>query len=99
IYELTQRGEIVAIRELADVTLRNPQGMVFAPSGDLTDDPSLLNLYIADSGLTSSRSVLPDSLEVRDVAASYPGHIVEITFEEPVQIAATTDEAVLIRTS
>src|SRR5690606_6722920 len=29
IYELTQRGEIVAIRELADVTLRNPQGMVF----------------------------------------------------------------------
>lgn len=98
VYELTQRGEIVAVRELADVTLRNPQGMVFAPSGDLTDDPSLLNLYIADSGLTSSQSVLPDSLEVRDVAASYPGHIVEITFEEPVQIAATTDEAVLIRT-
>src|SRR5690606_22683214 len=98
IYELTQRGEIVAIRELADVTLRNPQGMVFAPSGDLTDDPSLLNLYTADSGLTSSQSVLPASLEIRDVAASHPGHIVEITFEDPDQLAATNDEAVLIRT-
>jgi hypothetical protein len=25
--------------------------MVFAPSGDLTDDPGIVNLYIADSGL------------------------------------------------
>ncbi len=88
VYELTHGGEIVAVRELAGVTLRNPQGMVFAPSGDLTDAPSLLNLYIADSGRDSSPAG----------EAALPGQILEITLDDPVQIAATTTEAILIRT-
>jgi uncharacterized protein YjiK len=48
--ELTQAGEVIATRDLSSVALTRPQGMVFAPSGDLTDAPSQLSLYVADSG-------------------------------------------------
>ncbi|MCI0690403.1 DNRLRE domain-containing protein [candidate division KSB1 bacterium] len=50
LYELTEAGQVVATRDLSFLELRDPQGMVFAPSGDLTDDPALMSLYIADSG-------------------------------------------------
>lgn len=49
--ELTETGQVVATCDLTPLGLRDPQGMVFAPSGDLTDDPSQMNLYLADSGL------------------------------------------------
>jgi len=50
LYELTQTGQVVATRNLAEFNLKDPQGMVFAPSGDQTDDPAAVSLYIADSG-------------------------------------------------
>ena len=51
IYEITERGDLVAIHDLPGTQLRlsDPQGMVFAPSGDQTDDPAKLSLYIVDS--------------------------------------------------
>ncbi|MEZ4869908.1 MAG: DNRLRE domain-containing protein [Caldilineaceae bacterium] len=60
LYELTQAGEIVATRDLSPFNLSNPQGMVFAPSGDLTDDPAELSLYITDSALSDLLSNLRD---------------------------------------
>lgn len=54
LYELTTTGEIVATRDLTGFGLRNPQAMLFAPSGDLTDDPEKLSLYIADAGQASA---------------------------------------------
>ncbi|MGB5212404.1 MAG: hypothetical protein WBN88_02000, partial [Anderseniella sp.] len=39
LYELTQTGKIVTTRDLSEFELGDPQGMVFAPSGDQTDDP------------------------------------------------------------
>jgi hypothetical protein len=46
LYELAKTGEIIAIRDLSDLGLTNPQSLVFAPSADATDDPSNLSLYI-----------------------------------------------------
>ena len=54
LYELTETGQIVATRDLSKFEFRNTQGMTFAPSGDTTDDPSEMSLYIADSGVGSS---------------------------------------------
>jgi uncharacterized protein YjiK len=48
--ELTQSRQIVAIRDLSDLALADPEGLVFAPSGDQTDPPTELSLYIADAG-------------------------------------------------
>jgi uncharacterized protein YjiK len=53
LYELQQTGEVVATRDLSGFGLVDPQGMTFAESGDLTDDPGQMSLYLADSGLDS----------------------------------------------
>jgi uncharacterized protein YjiK len=51
LYELTETGQLVTSHDLALLNLSNPQGLVFASSRDTTDDPALINLFIADSGL------------------------------------------------
>ncbi len=48
--ELTQAGEFLAGRDFSEFEFSMLRGMVFSPSGDMTDDPSRMNLYIADSG-------------------------------------------------
>lgn len=48
--ELTQAGQLVARYDLSAFHLLAPQGLVFAPSRDNTDDPALSHLYLADSG-------------------------------------------------
>lgn len=71
IYELTETGQVVATRDLdaANVQLIGPEAMVFAPSGDLTDDPAIMSLYIVDN---------------RPNNAGYGGgQIVELSFTEP----------------
>ncbi len=46
IFELSATGEVVAVRDMEEFLIRTPQAMVFAPSGDRTDDPALVSLYI-----------------------------------------------------
>ena len=50
LYEVTDVALVVVNRDVSGFGLRDPQAMVFAPSGDLTDDPSAMSLYIADGG-------------------------------------------------
>jgi hypothetical protein len=52
--ELTTAGEVVATRDLSGLDLSTPEAMAFAPSGDQTDDPSQLSVYVADSGTAQS---------------------------------------------
>ena len=51
LYELTQTGQVVGTRDLAALELGAPQGMVFAASGDLTDDPVEMSLYLVHGSL------------------------------------------------
>jgi len=81
LYELTTAGEAVAARDLSDIALANPQGMVFAPSGDQTDDPAELSVYVADSGGTAAGS---------PQAAASSGQIVELSLAAA-PVAATID--------
>jgi hypothetical protein len=92
LYELTESGEVVASRDLADSDdfhLVDPAGMVFAPSGDSTDDPSGQSLYIADS-----RTGDP---------WRRPGQILEVSLvEAPITdavVAASTIVPTLVRTT
>jgi hypothetical protein len=50
IYEVNLNGEVVAILGLPPEEFNDPQGLVFALSGDATDDPAIINFYVADSG-------------------------------------------------
>jgi hypothetical protein len=47
--EFDKNGTVVSTRDLAEVSLKNPQGLTFAASGDPTDDSEVMGLYIADS--------------------------------------------------
>ncbi len=53
LYEFSQAGQILASYNLGTLQLAGPQTLVFAPSGDATDDPSNLNLFILDGGQSS----------------------------------------------
>ncbi|MHC4233895.1 MAG: PKD domain-containing protein [Planctomycetota bacterium] len=73
LHELTETGQIVATRDLSGFEFRNTQGMTFGPSGDSTDDPFEMSLYIADRGLG------------RGAGSSFAesGHITELSFDPP----------------
>ena len=79
LYELTEAGLLVATRDLSAFKLNDPQGMVFAPSGDLTDDPSQLSLYIADSGLSPLGEDAPNPAN--------NGQVVELSLAETLLLA------------
>ena len=76
LYELTLRGQVVATRDLSELDISGLQGMVFAPSGDLTDDPLEVSLYIADSG--------PGALQGQRTSLFEGGRIVELSLIQPV---------------
>jgi hypothetical protein len=82
LYELTQSGQEIAYRDLSEFDLSNPQGMVIAASGDLTDDPSELSLYLADSGLSGGQIVelsFTQPLQLISIAADIEATLVRTT--------------------
>ncbi|HLO14017.1 MAG TPA: hypothetical protein VK206_04250 [Anaerolineales bacterium] len=87
LYELSQMGEVLAFRDLSQFDMKNPQGMTFAPSGDQTDDPAQMGLYVADSGSANTKT-------------QSTGQIVELSFVAPASLPAGTVKlpATLVRT-
>ena len=83
LYELKQGGELVATRDLTRFHLSQPEGLVFAPSGDQTDAASQLSLYVADSGQ----------------AGQVEGKIVELSLVQPVAAGASDFQSGLVRTT
>ncbi len=102
LYEFTKSGKVVAIRDVSEFNLKNPQGMIFAPSGDLTDDPSQMNLYIADYGPDNKRS---QKAHVLKNAQTYDGKekdgkqmqgkIVELSLTQTPGVASTSSSSLV----
>jgi hypothetical protein len=82
LYEFTYSGEVVAIRDLSEFNLSNPQSIVFAPSADQTDDPMELSLYLADSGFPTNSGTNLFSGDISTTARSQ-GKIVELSLVQP----------------
>ena len=93
LYELTQSGQIAAIRDLSSFGIIDPQAMVMAPSGDMTDDPQQMSLYLADSGLSKDGQT---NHAATDGKESGTGQIVELSFVEPAALAESTFTSELI---
>ena len=59
LYGISQSGELLSTHSLSSFDdlgaseLTSIQNITFAPSGDQTDDPDIMNLYVADDGLES----------------------------------------------
>lgn len=49
LYELSPVGDVLAVRDISLLGLQNTQGIVFAPSGDQTDEPARMSLFVAEA--------------------------------------------------
>jgi hypothetical protein len=76
LYEASVAGELLGTYDITAARLRNPGGMVMAPTGDQTDDPSAQSLYIADSGTGLAGPLRATS----NTTARSSGALVELTF-------------------
>lgn len=91
LYQLDDLGRVVAKFELEEFGLENPQGFVFAPSGDLTDEPTRMSAYIADAGRDGTGKIIEiafgESLSRSSVALITVAPLVQIIdasqFEPP----------------
>jgi sugar lactone lactonase YvrE len=93
LYEVTSSGELTATRDLAQFGLKDPQSIVFAPSGDQTDDPAEMSLYVADSGLVEGQN------SIAGTDSQSTGQIVELSLTALAEPAAATLSLSLIRTT
>jgi len=93
LYELTQSGQLSATRDLSQFGLKNSQAIVFAPSGDGTDDPSQMSLYVADSGQVAKTNQTNQSTQSS-------GQIVELSLIQAATLPPGTTllPATLVRT-
>jgi cell wall assembly regulator SMI1 len=58
LYEMSAAGELLATHDISQARLKSPGGMVVAPTGDQTDDPSAQSVYIADEGTRSTSGAI-----------------------------------------
>ncbi len=61
IYELSEEGQEVSSFDLTSLHIENFTTLLFAPSGDPTDDPNTLNLFVLDSGQSSDQQTTAQS--------------------------------------
>ena len=97
VYELTSAGQLVTTFNLADLGITSPQSLVLAPTGDATDDPTNMSIYIVEQ--VEIRGTESNNLEqVNNRTAS---QIVELSLVEPAQrsLMVPTDFATLITTT
>jgi hypothetical protein len=63
LYEITTSGQKMNFYDVSSLHLRDPRALVFAPSGDQTDNPKRTNLFILDGGdSTASGQIVELSL-------------------------------------
>lgn len=95
LYELSLNGQVVTTRNMASFDLSNPQALLFAPSGDLTDDQTEMSLYVADAGQVAQ--AVTDRAAVTKTQSV--GDVVELTFIAPTVPAESSFTATLVRTT
>jgi hypothetical protein len=79
LYEVTTSGVVVSTRNLSGLEVATLEGMVFAPSGDLTDPASQSSLYVADSGTASGTGQIVElslAAEVSITAVNFTSQLV-----------------------
>jgi hypothetical protein len=83
VYEITKNGQEQSTFDLSSLNLVNPQTLLFAPSGDQTDNPNKQSLFILD-GTPATVSTTPEKLSGVKFAsplfaAASSGSIIELS--------------------
>jgi hypothetical protein len=74
LYEITQQGNLVSTRDMSsfEYDIQNTSSMVFAPSGDSTDDPATQSLYVADTGTNMIAEISITAVALAALPAASP---------------------------
>jgi uncharacterized protein YjiK len=86
--EVSQSGGVVARRDLSPFAVKDPQAIVFAPTGDQTDDPKQMSLFLADSGLKDGQM---------SSAPHRAGQILELSLDRPVAAKAINFTSTIVQ--
>ena len=101
LFEVKEDGIVDNVYDVSAFNLSNPHSMVFAPSGDQTDDPSIMHLYISDSGNQSSSSLMQTAQTTFLTQNAQPtdnsGQIIELSFTPVANNLANSCVATLVR--
>ncbi|KPJ93408.1 MAG: hypothetical protein AMJ53_07310, partial [Gammaproteobacteria bacterium SG8_11] len=79
LYELSEQGDVVSTRDVSAFGLSNAQNMLFAPSGDQTDEPSTQSLFITDSGWSSGRGGIVELTLIRPKKRGFSPMAIDFT--------------------
>jgi uncharacterized protein YjiK len=82
LYEITKTGQTIAIFDLSASGFAMPQSMVVAPSGDVTDDPAIMSLYVIAAGS-------PNNLPQSSISLT-TNRIVELSLIQPMALIPNT---------
>jgi uncharacterized protein YjiK len=94
-YEISTSGQVVTVFDLAPFSLTDPQSLVVASSGDRTDEPTIMSLYILDKVAVHGA----ESDNFGQIEGTTEGQIVELLMAEQVQrsLLVATDPATLVK--
>jgi DNA-binding beta-propeller fold protein YncE len=85
VFEIDADGQAVAVLDLAAAGYRQTGGMVFAPSGDETDDPAEHSLYIV-AARTSADGQVALSSQIVELTLVAPPSLEALAFEQMVLV-------------
>ena len=93
-FEITRDGQLITTFDLTAFDFTSPQTIVIAPSGDLTDDTTIMSLYIVDK----AKAYRADNDYGGQSIQPTIGRIVELSMTEPVPrlLSVPTDVATLV---
>src|SRR6185503_17350272 len=87
IYEITEAGDWVTTYDVSDLPLANASTMLFAPSRDNTDDPTIMDLYVLDSGQSVTQV---STLNTSQKSVIQSGQIAELSLQSMSMLPAGT---------
>ena len=96
VYEVTETGQLNTVYDLRSFELVSPKVVVVAPTGDLTDDPANMSLYILDEVVNTL-----EEGNIGQATEAAMNQIVELSMVEPMprSLLVPTDFATLITTT
>jgi uncharacterized protein YjiK len=79
LYEINKQGETVSTRDISAYRLRDVQNMIFAPSGDQTDEPSTQSLFITDRGERTGEGGIVELTFIQPVERGFSPMAIQFT--------------------
>lgn len=80
LYEINNEKMIINVRELASINIKDIKSIVFAPSGDRTDDPAINSIYLFENNPSSGKDRIIELTLLEPKQPNFSNYIEEATY-------------------